>query len=385
MDVSRRLEYLDSARGLAALSVVYSHFMGAYMPPEWVGTPFYNSPLHAAWDGFAAVSLFFVLSGLVLSFRLFDSRGKPLLGNFSFAGYAVTRFIRIFFPYIVVLLLSCLVWRVFGDYSTTPAPQNWIKFMWREDMGWPLIYFNLNLLAAGLEYQILPQAWTLSSELILSLGIPFAVLVAGYSTRWFVFAVLFLLVLMRTNQFCLHFALGVGLAKANAMGFRIVGRRLKVAALVGGFLLYTSRFSVEPYLPFAISGPTVWGLTGFGSLLLLWTILSSQRVQNVLNHRWLVFLGRVSFQVYLCHFIVLLRVVPLFLVLLNRHVTTNWWLGFIAAFVVTTVVTIGFSWGLYVLVEKPCLRLAKRVAGLVSGRSRRQVAVLVTDDERLAL
>ena len=64
-----RLTYLDSIRGLAALSVLCSHYCGAYdLPPivsQWVS----NFPLSMCRDGFAGVSIFFVLSGLVLSLK----------------------------------------------------------------------------------------------------------------------------------------------------------------------------------------------------------------------------------------------------------------------------------------------------------------------------
>ena len=60
-----RLEYLDSVRGIAALMVVFYHFIGW----KWAEEPaFHLSSM--IFNGSDAVSFFFVLSGLVLLFML---------------------------------------------------------------------------------------------------------------------------------------------------------------------------------------------------------------------------------------------------------------------------------------------------------------------------
>lgn len=72
MHQKKHISYLDTIRGLAALTVISEHYVIAYgLPCE---TPLCQqildfSPLHIWWDGTAAVSMFFVLSGLVLSIR----------------------------------------------------------------------------------------------------------------------------------------------------------------------------------------------------------------------------------------------------------------------------------------------------------------------------
>lgn len=76
------LSYLDSVRGLAAFSVLCSHYIKAYALPcrseaceRVLRTPW----LHFFWDGGSAVCLFFILSGFVLSRKYFATSSRPSL------------------------------------------------------------------------------------------------------------------------------------------------------------------------------------------------------------------------------------------------------------------------------------------------------------------
>src|SRR5438128_2732703 len=96
-----RYEYLDALRGSAALSVVVYHLHEGYHWPPAISF-LDNTPLHALWDGKAAVELFFVLSGFVLSLKYV--RPAQGLNNFSYLGYLVSRFFRLMPAFITVLL-----------------------------------------------------------------------------------------------------------------------------------------------------------------------------------------------------------------------------------------------------------------------------------------
>src|ERR1700738_3699896 len=108
---NKRIDILDSLRGLAALSVVFHHCLLVF--PIFLAAFYHNpnlnnnlvliltySPIHILWAGHEAVILFFVLSGFVLSL--------PFLNNntISYHKYIVKRFCRIYIPYIIVLFIS---------------------------------------------------------------------------------------------------------------------------------------------------------------------------------------------------------------------------------------------------------------------------------------
>src|SRR6516225_2013454 len=88
---ARKLACFEAIRGLAALSVALGHFILGFWPGlyfckglRWDQLPpalrlFAKFPGNHLWDGHMAVSLFFVLSGFVLSLAGFR-RGAPALG-----------------------------------------------------------------------------------------------------------------------------------------------------------------------------------------------------------------------------------------------------------------------------------------------------------------
>jgi hypothetical protein len=83
---TRRFDYLDSLRGLAAMAVVLSHVKQAYALPKTFAY-FDRTPLGLFWDGSASVKLFFVLSGFVLSYNYFKNSNGMV--GFSYPNYII--------------------------------------------------------------------------------------------------------------------------------------------------------------------------------------------------------------------------------------------------------------------------------------------------------
>ena len=118
----RRLEYLDTLRGLAALSVIAFHYLQAYGPPpgDWIWT---RTPLCIFCDGQLAVSVFFVLSGFVLSNRYFNSGNCDTLQTFKLRGYVVARCARLWIPYLAIFAIVALIPRAAFERTNT-VPKN---------------------------------------------------------------------------------------------------------------------------------------------------------------------------------------------------------------------------------------------------------------------
>ena len=101
-----RLVYLDSLRGLAALSVVFGHYWGSYSSPEFIKA-IDSTPLSFFYNGSGAVSLFFVLSGYVISKNYFKNPEK--LEQINFIDYFIKRCFRILPLFIFCLLISFIL------------------------------------------------------------------------------------------------------------------------------------------------------------------------------------------------------------------------------------------------------------------------------------
>src|SRR3982751_1870787 len=103
---SGRIEALDSIRGLAALAVLLGHILNTVLWPgnaNWASYPFIN----IFFDGRPAVTMFFVLSGFVLSRPYLPSLNQPAR-TIHVPTFYLRRFTRIWIPWFFVFCLSAL-------------------------------------------------------------------------------------------------------------------------------------------------------------------------------------------------------------------------------------------------------------------------------------
>ncbi len=73
---NRRLTYLDGIRGIMAINVVFNHFFVVFFPDLYLldnGENFFNAtPFNALYNGTTAVQYFFVLSGFLTAYLMFQ-------------------------------------------------------------------------------------------------------------------------------------------------------------------------------------------------------------------------------------------------------------------------------------------------------------------------
>ncbi len=117
---TKRVEYLDSIRGLAALFVLLCHTAKAFeWPPNYVSL--LNLPfVYILFDGKAAVVMFFVLSGYVLSKPYVVS--PTTTRKIFLPTFYLRRFMRIWIPWFFVFLCSLIACKIFFALPTTEPP-----------------------------------------------------------------------------------------------------------------------------------------------------------------------------------------------------------------------------------------------------------------------
>ena len=109
--IGKRLYHLEGIRGLAAVSVLFAHFLQIFLPHVFYADPteghgvwereLATSPLNILVNGNFAVCLFFVLSGYVLS--------RNFLSNGSLGGLrrlALKRYPRLMLPVLGAVMLA---------------------------------------------------------------------------------------------------------------------------------------------------------------------------------------------------------------------------------------------------------------------------------------
>lgn len=351
------LRYLDAARGIAALMVLAYHFMG------WR----YHDQAAVKWANFIfngsdAVSFFFVLSGFVLSY-------KPIV---HFQPVSVPRFYisRVFrlLPAFVAIVCAGVIYR--HRYELSPAVLA-DEFLWNKGQLWEELFLLRD------RTRLYVPGWTLQIELAISFFIPFVVLMAARNRKVLVWLLLclFLEGHLLINHFHLDFVLGVVLScyyqDLRSAGFKQrILYRYRYLVLLVAVALFSIRH-MEQLKPF---GPSYHYLaaylqvdlfvyTGFGSFIMIAWLITSERMQRLLSNRVLLFAGKISYGIYLAHWVVVDFV--------NGKMDA--WLpafpgfrtGFVVMALLALVLTLIIAALLHYLVELPFIRLGKRLTAKI--------------------
>ncbi|TLV03716.1 acyltransferase family protein [Dyadobacter luticola] len=107
-----RIRALDSLRGLAAVTVVIAHACGILIE----GHSFDEyTPLYLFRAAHESVIFFFLLSGYVLTYQILNQN------VFNYKNFITLRIFRIYLPYLVIILLTLLVYALFQTTSPEMA------------------------------------------------------------------------------------------------------------------------------------------------------------------------------------------------------------------------------------------------------------------------
>ena len=380
------LPKLESVRGIAALCVAYSHcgivliFAGraAHSPAYDLAAAAIRRPLGWFANGEAAVIVFFVLSGLVLSLTL--DRAVTTLSPRAFVDFIRRRVLRIYPAHIAALLLFLplayfVIYRIpmldpAGVQAEALGGHRWVD---------DTVYAHINRRelvksALLLSNHYNPVTWTLLVELAGSLCLPFfaawsrpgrwrrdvaalALLCAGAAiTAWYRRPDLATLYLPAFYLGCMARTHGRRLAALFAQ------RRYGVGAGILLFLLLL----LGPWAdraPMDVLFAMVLGMSAaaFGLVsLIAWG--ESAAASRLLLHPWMRTAGRLSYSFYLWHDLLLYAFARLLFAAVPPQVLAEWSLTVLA---VTYGVTVALSLAVAALsyrwVERPFITLGRRL------------------------
>lgn len=312
--MERRPE-LDALRGIAALMVLIEHAQQLVLPIPTPALPgagflrwllFEHTPLRILNVGRPAVLFFFVLSGYVLTRALLVS-GSP--GLFAFA---VQRSIRLMLPAGASVLLSVGLYLVFFDPDALPELRNRTLNTWLEQPTVLQVISNTLLLATAQDLTLNIPLWSLVQEWRLTVLLPLVLLLRGRLLPLLVLACALMLAGQvlgaRENQIqlghdlrgsaasTLYFALafGTGAALALAGPQRALGRGERALLLALAALLFSMKSDLATYA---------------GSVILIVVAQEPGAFQRLLRRPVAVWLGRISFSLYLVHVPILVAAV----------------------------------------------------------------------------
>ena len=186
-----RLIELDGLRGLAAVVVLIHHALETVPAlaevgarPGTVPTGTFNriltqSPLHLLWAGHEAVLIFFVLSGVALTYPV--ARRHAQGRRFDWVDYAPRRFVRLWLPAAASTTFAVIA-MLLVPRSKDPALGHWMTVTHPRGLGARQML---------MEYLLIPKhayrntvLWSLHAEAIFSFVLPLMILGVALCARW---------------------------------------------------------------------------------------------------------------------------------------------------------------------------------------------------------
>jgi peptidoglycan/LPS O-acetylase OafA/YrhL len=335
-----RFDFVNGARGIAALQVVLLHYCAFFFPAFArvsekgnfsIESAISHTPLFYLIDGYTAVSIFFIMSGFVLT-PAFEKSSLSIRGNI------VKRFIRLFVPVTASILLSTILLMLFNEYKSLAAyatGSTWANSLLNLNISifqsMKEVFVNsmvlgyqgqslfsriplLNNLLTPLTASTNSPLWTLHVEfwgslLTLMLAI-FHRTIKNKKIFWVVF--LGAIITAGTSHYSLfmagfaayHFRLIIIRERgftARALGVLIVALGIFIASvqrdeMAGMVLSLASKITImQAASPSALK-------TSIAAILILLGVCLSAPIRGALSCRLALWLGKISFSLYLIHF-----------------------------------------------------------------------------------
>ncbi|WP_276133453.1 acyltransferase family protein [Polluticoccus soli] len=358
------LSYLDSVRGLAVLWVMFFHYINQRFHEHSMA-----KLASFVFNGETAIFLF-VLSGFVLSYKYI-----VLDHELDIRKFYIQRFLRFWPAFFVAVSINAL-YQYRHDLSIHNLTD---QFLFNKGQFWE----EASLFRYSPGFERTPQyylpGWALVVILSMSFLLPFMIALAHKSWRylpWMMLAFTLIGINMGNKYvYHIHFALGVliscwfvRISSGNLRKLRIYKYHHLLLGLA--VMLFSMRQlgrinRIEIYGPWykywiqTFLGIDFSFYSAIASLIFLIAIIDSPRVRRLLSNSSLHFLGRISYCLYLMHWVVVVAIFD------NWNLIAPLFPNTISAvcimMVVCTAVSIALATVLHYTVELPSIRFSKRV------------------------
>jgi peptidoglycan/LPS O-acetylase OafA/YrhL len=383
--MNQRFRSLDAIRGIGALIIMFYHILlifpfetNYFLKFETIFPPLFNFV-----SGSGPVMLFFVLSGFVLSIPFYYK------DKINYIPYLIRRLFRIYFPYFICLNFSIIL--SFLISGKVNGLSDWFNGFWnssfhlKEILGHYLLLGNIHTNAFD------PVIWSLVQEMRISIIFPFIVvlLVKKFNWKWN-FLVCFALAILGGLNNKYHFQVSNGINTTFFDTLRlipifIVGSLLAkhIFQFSAFFLKLTLRkrifisislIIVSIFLEVIVSGGLnfligvsslfVYVNKGIGAIgindyysaiigiVIMLITLGSSSVAKFLSIKPLLFLGKISYSLYLYHLPVLITLFHL----LNRILFAP------IIILISIIVSMSLAYLSWRFIEEPCRLYGNKLA-----------------------
>lgn len=377
-----KVRFLDGLRGLAAFMVVVHHSVLAFYPALFLGAGTQThlpgeieekisvSIFNLLYNGNFAVCLFFVLSGFVLSYSFFRHKDPRIVTE-----SAVKRYIRLSLPvaFSVLVAFVCLHFSLFANQEVARiSGSSWFSGFWNFSSDAQAALYEAfwgSFFSDTFEYNTV--LWTISFELSGSfLVFAFLALFGTMSKRYWVYGVACIVFL---QTYYLAFLLGMLLSDVAAQKkefaknrFYIFSFLLMLGLFLGSHLSgQSTEGTIYAFLHTSIfSDPSItWHV--IGAFLTILALLHLPRLQKTLSSKPFLFLGRISFSMYLLHFIVLGTFTSFVFLSLQNVFSYNQ--SVVVSFFLSLVIILALSHWMSLWIDNASIRLSKHFSHRILG------------------
>jgi peptidoglycan/LPS O-acetylase OafA/YrhL len=381
-----KIKYLEGLRGLSMLIIVVHHFACGFYPALVFGNyaqphhlwemSIYKTPLNLFFSGHFAACIFFVMSGYVLSYKFFRYSDAA-----SVVSSAVRRYFRLMVPTLASLIIAYFFLKAALFYNQSIVASTW-STMWLAKC-WNFKPDFLEMLSQGLvDIYIKPDSFSYNYNLWMIFYIfsgsffvySFLLLFGSLKKRGFIYAAF---VLLFYDTYFLSFVLGIlycdlsvnysdKIAAKSWQKKMIYAVFFLIALFLGSYPIAEVRGTIYE----AITPPNMqyifFHITG--AFLLFFTLGSFSPIKTFLSSRTMLFLGKISFSMYLIHLIIICSFSSLLFKSLLPYVSYD--AGFVIMLVPSLALIIFTSYYFHRHIDCFGMKLSRMVLNYLKGENR---------------
>ncbi|KDD69808.1 peptidoglycan/LPS O-acetylase OafA/YrhL [Pseudomonas sp. BT76 TE3572] len=360
---NNRLIPLEAYRGIAAFIVLIHHFFLGFSPyttglmektrnkDSLIGQPFF-----ALFNGTAAVAFFFTLSGFVLCWSYFNHENPQKL----FLAF-IKRFPRLAATVTITTIASYILFKLNLYYFHEASQLS--SSLWLEAFANGLTpEFEprfLDALAQGIttfftgENNYNSNLWTMKPEFFGSIFVYmlacFISLILGY--RFLIYALLVISIsALFYNNLIFPFVVGTFVSSYLAKNRKEISFRASIVLIILGlymlgYMIPEKSYAWASLTPEVFKKNTQTILHTLGSACIIFATMTNKKLFQSLNGRFLRFIGKISFPLYLIHTLIICSLSSYAYLALTTY-GTNHQLSLIIVFIITATSSIALAFPL---------------------------------------
>lgn len=369
-----RLTKLDGLRGLLSLVVALNHSFLILLIPAfanvWGQNIFIFNDLQSKLqqifmllgNGGVAVTMFFVLSGLVMgqSLQKIEPNIKGIIG------FYVKRMTRLYPAYFFLIVISALYMNLGFVYKTYPVASSW--FHWWMNFQMTFSEFLRNAIFTSISLGGI--TWTLRVIVIASFIFPLFSFITQKTNKFVDIILSFVLIFssftilnisgFRDLRYLYMFFLGLILPKFKNLFIQFPSWLAYWSFPLSLLILLDIRYLIGEYYGGLVEAIISFGYIGYMAYN------TKLNLFNFLNSKTLQFLGKISYSLYLIHFTVLYILAKFVLDYLpNLPYSQYYFLIHLSLFFISTVLATGLSVLVNKYIEVPSINLANFISSKV--------------------